>query len=165
MTANNRNIEIGTAAEMIVCADLILCGHRAFLSSQGLPYDVVLDIGTRLLRVTVKGTLAAAVRPAREASRVCYQFAALRSKRLKTGRSVTWAYTSNDADVFAFVALDRRIVGYVPIKDRLITSWHVDPPGTTKSPLDRLGRRNSQNRKHFEDFTLAHALRALGVGT
>jgi hypothetical protein len=41
----DRALELGKAAEHIVCADLILAGYRAFLADQGLPYDVVFDQG------------------------------------------------------------------------------------------------------------------------
>ena len=34
-------LQIGKAGEYLVCADLILKGYIAFLSEQGLPYDVI----------------------------------------------------------------------------------------------------------------------------
>ena len=47
---------MGKAAEHLVCADLLMKGYNAFLSDQGLPFDVVIDLGRRLFRVQVKGT-------------------------------------------------------------------------------------------------------------
>ena len=67
-----RSIEIGTAAEHLVCCDLLLAGTVAFMSSAGLPYDVVANLNGRLIRIAVKSTLRAKPRPAREGSRVCW---------------------------------------------------------------------------------------------
>ena len=50
------DLEIGKAAEHLVCYDLLLKGYNAFLSDQGLPYDIIVDLGSRILRVQVKGT-------------------------------------------------------------------------------------------------------------
>src|SRR5574343_558670 len=50
------DFQIGKAGEYLVCADLILKGHIAYPSEQGLPYDVVLDANGRLLKVQVKTT-------------------------------------------------------------------------------------------------------------
>ena len=50
------DLETGRAAEHLVVADLILSGYRAFLTEQGLPYDVVLDCGEKLYRLQVKAT-------------------------------------------------------------------------------------------------------------
>ncbi len=45
------DLELGKAAEHLVVADLILSGYRAYLTEQGLPYDVVVDHEGRLYRV------------------------------------------------------------------------------------------------------------------
>ena len=50
------DLEVGKAAEHLVCADLIMSGYRAFLSDQGLPYDILVDVDGALLRVQVKST-------------------------------------------------------------------------------------------------------------
>lgn len=50
---DSRELEIGKAAEHLVCADLILQGHKAFLADQGLSYNVVLDYKNKLWRVQV----------------------------------------------------------------------------------------------------------------
>ena len=42
------DLEVGKAAEHLVCADLITSGYRAFLSDQGLPYDILVDIDGRV---------------------------------------------------------------------------------------------------------------------
>jgi len=50
------DLQAGKAGEYLVCADLIVKGYVAFPSEQGLPFDVVLDVEGRLLRVQVKTT-------------------------------------------------------------------------------------------------------------
>ena len=55
---NISDLQIGKAGEYLVCADLILQGHIAFPSEQGLPYDVVFEYKDRLYKVQVKTTRA-----------------------------------------------------------------------------------------------------------
>ena len=50
------DLELGKAAEHLVCADLIMQGYRAFLSDQGLPYDILVDVQGVFVRVQVKAT-------------------------------------------------------------------------------------------------------------
>ena len=62
----SNELQIGKAGEYIVCADLIMKGLIAFPSEQGLPYDVVIDTGKKILRCQVKTTERARVIPQRE---------------------------------------------------------------------------------------------------
>ncbi|MCX7179426.1 MAG: group I intron-associated PD-(D/E)XK endonuclease [Proteobacteria bacterium] len=50
-------MEIGKAGEYLALADLLLNGWVAYPTSQGVPYDVAVDIGERVIRVQVKSTL------------------------------------------------------------------------------------------------------------
>ena len=50
------DLQTGVAGEHLVCADLITRGYNAYLSDQGLPYDVVADIGGKLYKIQVKTT-------------------------------------------------------------------------------------------------------------
>lgn len=55
LAANPENaLELGKAAEHLVAADLILQGYRCFLSDQGLPYDLVVDMAGQLIRLQCK---------------------------------------------------------------------------------------------------------------
>ena len=56
MIRDSKQLQIGKAGEYLVCADLIMKGFIAFPSEQGLPYDVLLDTGEKLLKVQVKTT-------------------------------------------------------------------------------------------------------------
>ena len=52
----SKELQTGKAGEYLVCADLILKGFVAFPSEQGLPYDVLLDTGEKIIRIQVKTT-------------------------------------------------------------------------------------------------------------
>lgn len=153
-----REIEIGTAGEHLVCADLLLQGHRAFLSSAGLPYDLILDVEGEMLRVAVKSTQRAWNRPAREGNRLCYQFCVTRSRRLHTGKTDARFYSAGDVDIVAFCALDIRRVGYCHMRE-CAQSMHFDPPGAASSTSGR-GILRYKPKKTFDGYTIE---RALGV--
>lgn len=139
----------GTAGEHIAVADMILLGHKAFLTSAGFPYDVILDVG-QALRVAVKATMAARPRSGRTLTRPCYQFNITRAKKLR--------YTAAEADIVALVALDIRKVAYLPCV-KCPTILHIDAPGPRVYPNAK-GPRRGQGR-HFEDFPLSKALKEM----
>lgn len=39
----SNELQIGKAAEHLVCCDLILQGYNAFLTDQGVPFDIVVE--------------------------------------------------------------------------------------------------------------------------
>ena len=103
------DLEIGKAAEHLVVADLILSGYRAYLTDQGLPYDVVIDEGGILYRLQVKATCQVRPVPQRKAFTPGYLFHVRRAG--KGGRRV---YQRDDFDLVALVALDIRVIAYMP---------------------------------------------------
>ena len=52
------DLAAGTAAEHLVCADLLLQGYVAYLTDQNAAYDIVADKDGHLIRVQVKATRA-----------------------------------------------------------------------------------------------------------
>lgn len=103
----SNELQIGKAAEHLVCANLILQGCNAFLADQGLPYDVVVDTAQGLKRIQVKSSMSPARFPgAKEAS---YRFGTRRAKYNTRKVSVS------EMDFYAFVALDILQIAYVPI--------------------------------------------------
>ncbi len=120
-------LKIGKAGEYLTCADLILKGYVAFLSEQGLSYDVVLQIENKLYRIQVKTTETHKKVAQRKIEIRNYSFSILKNgsgagvagkKRLMRGEKVVrWKkYKDNEVDIFAFVALDSKIIAYVPAK-------------------------------------------------
>ena len=106
---NLSDLAAGKAGEYLVCAEIILRGHTAFLSEQGLPFDVIADVGGRLLRVQVKTTRGPRTIPQRANHTSGYLF---HIKRCGKGGART--YNNGDVDMFALVALDTRDMGFVP---------------------------------------------------
>ncbi|NLD79524.1 MAG: hypothetical protein GX641_04295 [Mollicutes bacterium] len=102
----SNELQVGKAGEYLVCADLILKGFVAFPSEQGLPYDVLLDTGNKLLRVQVKTTKKPRKIPQRNKDSLAYIF----SIKLhgKSNKKI-----NNDCDIFALVCLDTMKIGYI----------------------------------------------------
>jgi len=105
-------LQLGKAGEYLVCADLILQGYIAYPSEQGLHYDVVVDIGKKLMRIQVKTTATYKAIPQRKRYSPAYLFNARRCG--KDGRQ---SYSDDDVDIMAFVCLEDKLIGYVPIKN------------------------------------------------
>lgn len=140
----SKELQIGKAGEYIVCADLILKGFVAFPSEQGLPYDVLLDTGTRIFRVQVKTTTGPRVVPQRACESRAYIFNVKR-----TGRGNTKRYTNADIDLFALVSLDTRKVGYLV---------GCDMPDTLNIRVDAL-RGTHRDERGAANYKRALALR------
>lgn len=123
------DLELGKAAEHLVVADLILSGYRAYLTEQGLPYDAVLDHEGTLYRIQVKATRGVRKMPARGALGVGYLYGVRRSG--KGGRRL---YADDEFDIIALVALDIRIIAYLPFVRSMLQTIHLRPPGYRFSP-------------------------------
>lgn len=106
------DLEVGKAAEHLVAADLILAGYRAFLSDQGLPYDVVIDDGGYMYRVQVKSTRSLKPVPQRVAHTPGYLFHTRRA-----GKGGRRRYKGHEFDLVALVALDIRVIAYLPFAE------------------------------------------------
>ena len=118
----SRELQIGKAGEYLVCADLIMKGFVAYPSEQGLPYDIVLDTGSKLIKVQVKTCEKPRITPQRAKDTLIYQFCIKRH-----GKHNTELYGADEVDIFALVTLDTRMVGYVKGEDmKVTTNFRVD---------------------------------------
>jgi hypothetical protein len=117
MSRLSKELQIGKAGEHMVCADLILQGFGAFLADAGSPYDVLVDVGTRVLRVQVKTTQTA---KSHARSQNHYQF------NIRVGKGNGRAPLASGTDYYAFVALDIRAIAYMPV------GMLANPDGTVK---------------------------------
>lgn len=148
---SHRALEVGKAAEHIVCADLILSGHRAFLTDQGLPYDVVFDHGGRLLRVQVKSTTRPRPVPGRPGSGDNYSFNIRRA-----GKGGRRKIENGVFDLIALVALDIRVIAYIPVPDHVRQLIHLRVPGCHKAHGNKI-------HGNIDDYPIEKALSEMGL--
>jgi hypothetical protein len=106
------DMQVGKAGEYLVCADLIIRGFVAYPSEQGLPYDVVLDDGIRLIKVQVKTTRTHKQTPHRVNNINTYAF---NIKRRGKGNKAR--HSAASCDIFALVALDEKQIAYMKNED------------------------------------------------
>jgi len=133
------DLAAGTAAEHLVCADLMLCGYRAFLADQNCPYDVAVDAGGRLVRIQVKAT-----RGPRRIPQIREHVAAYMWHVRRAGKGGRRIYTNRDFDLLALVGLDIRRIAYLsPTHSK--QTVHIRPPG-------------NPGGKQFDSYPFARAL-------
>ena len=132
-------LEIGKAGEHLVCADLIMKGYKAYLTDQGLPYDVIVDINNKLYRIQVKTTLHTSLVPQRKQNYKSYLFNCRRC-----GRGGRKEYSNDEVDIVAFVCVEDNLIGYLKIEDVKSTMYFR----TKKQEYFS----NKQGR-YLEDFT------------
>jgi hypothetical protein len=148
----------GAAATHLVCADLLLAGHSAFIAPEGARYDLVLDVDGALLRVQTKGSGSARGRKSRPEALKAYEFATTSGHRPdKVGAAARIRrYARSDVDIMAFVAVDIRAIAYYPLVESLADVLWFYPPGTP--PLHRGGKRQ---RRVIDQYPIDAALHAL----
>lgn len=144
------DLEVGKAAEHLVCADLIMSGYRAFLSDQGLAYDILVDVDGALLRVQVKSTRKPKNHDPRTRSTPGYFFHLRRA-----GKGGRRRYPESAFDLYALVALDRQAIAYLPAVDCPNQSIALRVPG------ERYLQNGSLSRE-FQEASFRHALSRLG---
>ncbi len=137
MIRDSKQLQIGKAGEYLVCADLILKGFVAFPSEQGLPYDVVLDTGFKMLKVQVKTTESYKIVPQRNKETKCYTFGIKRAG--SDGRTM---YSCDEIDLFALVCLDTMKIGYLR---------NIDMPTTINIRVDSL-RGTYHDEKGIDNY-------------
>jgi hypothetical protein len=129
-------------------ADLILQGYRAYLTDQGLPYDVVLDDKGTLYRMQVKATRGHRAIPQRASFTPGYFFNVRRS-----GKKGLRRYRNDEFDLLALVALDIRTIAYMTMAE-LAQSVLLRPPGHVPA-------NNSARSKNIDGFPIERVLSQL----
>ena len=142
-------MEVGRAGEYLVMADLLLNGWVAYPTSQGVPYDIAVDIGNRVLRVQVKSTKMPKTPASLNRGTPLYVFHTRRA-----GKSGRRRYSAEDFDVLALVALDRRLIAYYALADCRNDCIAIRVPGL------RYGEGGMKCR-YFEDAKFEFALNSV----
>ena len=141
----------GRAGEHLVCAELLRAGYECFLTEGKAPYDVVADVDGRLIRIQVKTTSGVKLCPQRANHTPVYAYSARRVGKLQRK-----GYEPGQADLVAYVALDRHVIAYLPA-ERI-----------AQSSVFRLREYEDQyyckTGMFIDDFPLAAALVALHAG-
>jgi hypothetical protein len=106
-------LDIGTAAEHLVCADLIMRGNQAVMATQNSPFDVIATVGNGLVRIQVKATLAPRVIPQRVGKYPAYMWQVRRAGRNRGSVATRRLYQPGDFDLLALVAMDCRRIAYI----------------------------------------------------
>lgn len=130
----SKELQTGKAGEYLVCADLILKGFIAFPSEQGLPYDVILDNGKKIIRVQVKTTEKPRIVPQRNKKSECYMFNIKRHGNRNNLRK----YELSEIDLFALVCLDTKEVGYIK-NEEMPTTINIRADKLRGSYYDEIG--------------------------
>jgi DNA-binding XRE family transcriptional regulator len=144
----SNELQKGKAGEYLVCADLILKGFVAFISEQGLPYDVVLDTGKRLLKIQVKTSSGTRKVPQRKMESQMYIFNIKRH-----GMNNQKRYAAGEVDLFALVCLSTRKIGYLT---------NADMPETINIRADEL-KGSYYDEKGILDYEKTMQLKAQGL--
>lgn len=155
----SNELQIGKAGEYIVCADIIMKGLIAFPSEQGLPYDVVIDTGKKILRCQVKTTEKPRTIPQREKDTKAYIFNIKRH-----GVGGLKRYGSEEADVFALVELENRSVVYLQSKD-MPDTLNIRVDSLRGSYYDEKGVKSHAevNSKKYNGMNDSKIARELGI--
>lgn len=130
---NISDLQIGKAGEYLVCADLIMRGYVAYLSEQGLSYDVVVDIKGRLVRLQVKTTRTVRAIPQRKNFTPAYLFHIRRA-----GKGGHRNYNGDEFDGMALVALDTRMIAYIKMEEARQTLHLNHEKMNTLSEFERI---------------------------
>jgi hypothetical protein len=139
----SNEMQIGKAGEYLTCADLVMKGLIAFQSEQGLPYDLLIDTGDKLLRCQVKTTLKPRVIPQRNKETLAYSFCIKRH-----GKNNIKRYTIKEIDVFALVELETKQVIYLK---------NEEMPATVNFRVDSL-RGSYYDEKGVKDYEKVKSL-------
>jgi len=137
------DLALGTAAEHLVCADLLLAGYRAFLADQNCPYDVAVDTDQGMIKIQVKATRTVRAIPQRREHKAAYMFHVRRAG--KKGKRV---YAENEFDLLALVAVDVKQIAYLPPSKQRMTV-HIRAEGQYSG---------TKQGKTFSDYALTAAL-------
>ncbi|HXU02813.1 MAG TPA: group I intron-associated PD-(D/E)XK endonuclease [Polyangia bacterium] len=139
---NASEIRSGSSAELLVGSRLLHMGYVVAMPLMQTPrYDLIVDVGGRLLKVQVKWAqrIAARQRAHGKGDRAHYMVSLIRVKR--RGSKTRVAYTTQDFDVLAVVC-QWELIYFVPVGqlvregDRLCRQVRIKDPEDVSARLD-----------------------------
>jgi|TARA_Y100000310_G_scaffold290034_1_gene316900 hypothetical protein len=117
-----RKRALARAGEYFVGYLLSREGYDCCFAAEGLKYDLVADIGDKLVRIQVKSTSAPCKNRTKRRRKVLYEF----HYRAGANRSSSLRGYIGHIDLFAFVALDRNSALFV-LPDKVAWSFMAAP--------------------------------------
>ena len=87
------DLHVGRAGEHLAAVEFMCQGHDCFHAAQGMPYDLIADVGGRLLRVQAKTTRQPEDVKCRNINSYMYRFWISRC-----GKGGKQSYTPNDVE-------------------------------------------------------------------
>ena len=154
MPNDGKTLIKGTAAEHLVCADLLLLGYNTFIAPQICKYDVVSEIDGNLIRFQVKSVYGLRPNTGRRQRTQVYQFSIRKRNRA--------VYQLGDFDIVALVALDTKRIAYIR-PDGNLNGISIRVNDDKKSGKGVYFRGGGQNGRVFAEYTLNLALANLST--
>lgn len=145
----SREMEVGRAGEYLVLSDLLISGWVAYPTGQGVPYDIAVDIGSRIVRVQVKSTMMPKSAGSMNRGTPLYVFSTRRA-----GNAGKRRYAREEFDILALVALDRRLIAYYSVWESSRDLMAIRVPGIFYYDCGVKSR-------HFEDARFDVALKTM----
>lgn len=99
---------LGKSGEHLVCSDILAHNIPCFIVEGKSHYDLIADLNGKLLKIQVKATATYKNCPNRENATPAYMFNAR-----KYGKGGRLSYQKGDADIVAYVALDKKKIAYM----------------------------------------------------
>lgn len=116
MRKESNELRIGRAGEHFIMFDLLVKGHTAFLTEQGVPYDIVIETESQFIRIQVKS----ATKP-RYRTKI-YKTPTYIFDPRRVGKKYQRTVRKDDFDGFAFALLDIKEACYIPLTSDLSSS-------------------------------------------
>lgn len=119
----SNELRIGRAGQHLAMFDLLSNGYCCCQTEEGMNYDVIVDLGVRIVRLQVKTTQ----RPARMNQQYCTPTYLFHVRR--AGRNGVREYQIGEFEAFALVCMDTRSVWYYPFVDTIKRTLIFRVPG------------------------------------
>jgi len=119
----SHELRIGRAGQHLAMFDLLSNGYCCCQTEEGMAYDVIVDLGVRLVRLQVKATM----KPARMNGGYATPTYLFHVRR--AGRHGKREYSVGEFEGFALVCMDTRKVWYYPFLGRIAKTLIFRVPG------------------------------------
>jgi len=141
---HSKELCLGRAGEYLVMFDLLMHGEKAFLTDQGINYDIVVEVGSRLYTIQVKATQKQRIFSKNHQTPGYY----LNLRR--AGKGGRRRVEHDEIDIYACVFLDKMKVSYLISSETRysLVSFHDENDDTMW-----LHNTNRKGARFIQDYT------------